>query len=139
MFRFALSALLSLSALRAAGGVSPGDSIRQLRFSPDGRYILAQDSSEITILSVQPLGVLFRIPAENASDAHFTPDSKQVVFASSLLRPDSRPVADSHRALRVRSNPRVERWTVANGTRVESPEIRGSACGTLELSPDGRT
>jgi hypothetical protein len=140
MFRFAMAALLSLSALRAAGGVSaPGDSLRQLRFSPDGRYILAQDSSEITVLTVQPLAVLFRIPAENASDAHFTPDSNQVVFVSSLFRRDSRPIGDPHRALRVRANPRVERWTVANGTRGDSPELRGPACGTLELSPDGRT
>jgi len=92
MHRFALAALLSLSVLRAAGGVpAPGDSIRQLRFSPDGRYILAQDSSEITILTVNPLAVLVRIPAENASNAHFTPDSNEVVFASSLLRPDSNP------------------------------------------------
>src|SRR5258706_556261 len=123
MYRFALTALLSVSALRAGGGDSPpGDSLRQLRFSPDGRYILAQDSSEITILAVQPLAVLFRISAENASNAHFTPDSHGVVFASSLLRPDSHPVEDPHRALRVRSNPRVERWTVANGTRGDSPE-----------------
>jgi hypothetical protein len=52
----------------------------QLRFSPDGRYSLAQDVSEITVLAVTPLAKLFRISAENAGDAQFTPDSLEIVF-----------------------------------------------------------
>jgi hypothetical protein len=48
----------------------------QLRISPDGRSSLAQDVSEVTVLTVTPLAKLiklFRISAENAGDAQFGP------------------------------------------------------------------
>ena len=55
--------------------------------------MLAQDVSEITILTVQPLAILFRIPAEQAEIAQFTPNSQQVVFVSSATRVDSQRIA----------------------------------------------
>ena len=61
-----------------------------LKFSPNGRYVLAQDDFGITVLSVQPFAVLFRIPARDAEHAGFTADSKEVVFvnAASTLKAD---------------------------------------------------
>jgi uncharacterized protein with WD repeat len=60
----------------------PNCRFRQLRFSPDGKYILAQHASGIAVLTVQPLSVLFSRSAENVSSAGFTPDSEQVWFVS---------------------------------------------------------
>src|SRR5580658_8986591 len=139
MHRFALAGLLALAYVHAAGTArAQGDPLRQLRFSPDGRYLLAQDTSGIAVLTVSPLAVLFRIPAELAGDAQFTPDSLHVMFVSSLARADRRPAAAGQRILLVRSPPHVERWKVANGTPGESTEIKGVACASEQLSLDGR-
>jgi hypothetical protein len=139
MRRFALAALLALSCISAAGSApAQGGSLRQLRFSPDGRYALAQDSSAITVLTVSPLAVLFRIPAQLAGDAQFTPDSREVVFVSSPTRLDRQPPAERKESLIIRSPPHVERWRIADQIHVDSPEIRGAGCGTQALSPDGR-
>jgi hypothetical protein len=93
--------------------------LRQLRFSPDGRYVLAQDDAEVTVLTVHPFAILFRIPTQNATDAQFTPDSREVVFVSSV----------SH----------VEQWSIADHTRAALREVRLQTCGKERLSPDGRT
>jgi hypothetical protein len=133
------AALLALACTLAAGSVSAsGDTLRQLRFSPDGQHVLAQDSSGITVLSVQPLAVLFIIPARLAGDAQFTPDSRAVVFVSSPTRPDRQPPAEGQRVLLTRSPPHVERWQLAGQVRADSPEIP-AGCGTQALSPDGQT
>lgn len=140
MRRFARAGLLALAYVHAAGtACAQGDPLRQLRFSPDGRYVLAQDNSEIAVLTVSPLAVLFRIPAQLACDAQFTPDSRQIVFVRSLAGADRQPVVGRDRGLLIRSAPHVERWKLADGTRAESTEIRGLACVTGQLSPDGRT
>jgi hypothetical protein len=110
----------------------PDGSLRQLRFSPDGQYVLAQDQAEVTVLTAKPLAVLFTIPAQNASDAHFTPDSRQVVFVSSEIQPDSRGPAF------MGSPASVERWGIAERARIESTAIPALNCGTELLSPDGR-
>src|SRR5258708_6350114 len=65
---------------------------RELRFSPDGRYVLAQDDSGIAVLSVQPFTVLFHHSAENVLSAGFTPDSQQVWF---VYRPPHRMTPQS--------------------------------------------
>jgi hypothetical protein len=100
-------------------GSTPPVSLRQLRFSPDGRYVLAQDDAEVTVLTVQPLTIAFRIPARNATDAQFTPDSREVVFATSVAH--------------------VERWGIVDRRRVALDEVPLQACATERLSPDGRT
>lgn len=61
-------------------------SLEYLQFSPDGRYLLAQDESSVFVLSSEPLGPLFRIDALNAQWAQFTPDSQSVVVADDELR-----------------------------------------------------
>ena len=111
-------------------GCVAGETLRQVRFSPDGRYVLAQEDSEIMILTVQPFAILFRIPAQNSLEAQFTPDSRQIVFVSSATRVDPLKIVFSA------SPARVERWSVANQARVESA-LPTFECRTQALSPDG--
>ena len=59
--------------LETVAGSEPSQTVRQLQFSPDGRYLLAQDDSGIIVLTIEPLRILFRIPAANATLGHFTP------------------------------------------------------------------
>ena len=72
--------VLSLGAGMGQELLAQKGSFRQFRFSPDGRYVLAQDNFEITTLSVEPFAILFRIPVQSATDAQFTPDSGSLVF-----------------------------------------------------------
>ena len=64
-----------------------------MRFSPDGKYLLAQDDSGINVLTREPFAPVFRIEAPEARPAQFTPDSKQVVFHNAALRVESWDVA----------------------------------------------
>ena len=140
LMRWIIGALLTLSPTAAQvvpqappqNTVAPSGWLRQLRFSPDGRYILAQDDSGITVLTAQPLEVLFRLPAENATLAQFTPASTEVVFVSSI------PVVDSEQVMVPPLPAHVERWRVADRARGAFVEIALQACGTVALSPDGR-
>ena len=118
--------LVSFPAVSGAGG------LRQLRFSPDGRYVLAQDQSRVTVLTVRPLAVLFGVPAESATLAEFTPDSQQVVFVSSV------PHADSRKLAVVSTVAHVERWSVAGHSRIAFTEMALEACESEGLSPDGQ-
>jgi len=126
-------ALLVLSMGAGAGQElhAPAGSFRQLRFSPDGRYVLAQDDVEITVLGVEHFAILFRIPAQYATDAQFTPDSGSVVFVGSAARVDSRKIALA------KSAAHVEQWSIADRTRVRSTPLPAVVCGADKLSPDG--
>ncbi len=94
--------------------------VTRIRFSPDGRHVLAQDDAGITVLSREPFAPRFRIEAPEATGAHFTPDSAFIVF----------PTADL----------RVERWSVKDGKLAEARElVVRSPCIQTALSPDGRT
>ncbi len=126
--------------------------LRQLRFSPDGRYALAVNDSGVTVITVQPFRVWFRIPADDASFAEFTPDSGQVVFAASGTNVESPtevaslraksffalPAHTAPRVLHMRAQPRFERWSISERARVSSISLR-RACYTAGLGPDGRT
>lgn len=92
--------------------------IRKFRFSTDGKYLLAQDSSSIFVLTREPLANLFRVDAPEAVDATFSPDSRYVVVYSEGLR--------------------IERWNIAEQRLedVREPYIyRG--CVQAAVSPDG--
>ena len=126
-------ALLTAASVWAGQTQSPGRSaIRKLRFSPDGRYILAQDASAITVLTVTPLAVLFRIPAEDATDVQFTPDSQRVTFLTGGTRVDAAQIKLAN------SGATLELWSIANGARMDAHELPSHACATQRLSPDGR-
>jgi WD40 repeat protein len=92
----------------------------RVRFSPNGQYVLAQDESRIHVLSRAPLKRLFSIDAPGAKEAHFSPDSTQVVFHYPTMR--------------------VERWDVATGKREKFFELVDyDGCPQTSLSPDGKT
>ncbi len=114
------------------GGLRQAGALRHLRFSANGQYVLAQDSSRVTVLRVEPFAILFTVLAENATLAEFSPDSREVLFVSSVTR------MEPGRLLLSNSVPHVERWSVAERKRVEFTEIHSQPCGTLKLSPNGR-
>lgn len=94
------------------------DDLHNVAFSSDGRYVLAQDSGSIYVLTRQPLAPLFHIDAPGALAARFTPDSAGVAF-------------------RFASN-RVETWEIASRQRTGVHEVVVTKpCLNSELSPDG--
>ena len=92
--------------------------INNLRFSPDGKYILAQDEGGIHVASRNPFLVLFYIPAPDARTAFFSTDSRSVIFHNSGLR--------------------IEVWSVSEQKRTSMHEVAPRVpCEQTELSPDG--
>jgi WD40 repeat protein len=92
--------------------------ITNLRFSPDGKSVLAQDEGGIHVLTRDPFAVLFYIPALDAQNALFTPDSRSIVFHNRSLR--------------------VENWSVAEQRQTSVHEVTVlHPCVQTELSPDG--
>jgi len=123
-----------------------------IRFSPDGRYVLAQSHAEVTVLTVHPLAILFTIPVESATVAEFVPDSRaglltrpREIATLAQFSPDSRDVllASSVRHLGfgkpapAELAEHVERWSVAERKCIQSTRISAQSCETLKLSPDG--
>lgn len=94
--------------------------INRLRFSPDGKYLLAQDDSGINVLTHEPFAPLFRIEAPEAREAQFAPDSQAIVFHSAALR--------------------VEYWDIATQKpkSVREMYVR-EGCMQSELAPNGQT
>jgi WD40 repeat protein len=93
--------------------------VHHLRFSPDGKYLLAQDETSIYVLSREPFDFLFRIDAEDARAADFSPDSKAVVFHTSSLR--------------------VESWDVEQESQTSVRElVVTDGCLQTELCPGGQ-
>jgi WD40 repeat protein len=93
--------------------------IENFRFSPDGKYLLAQDEGGIYVLTRDPFKFVFRIEAVDAQLAQFSPDSQQVVFFSAGLR--------------------VETWNIERQEQTsvaDVPAMRG--CRQTALSPDAR-
>jgi hypothetical protein len=94
------------------------EQISTVRFSPDAKYLLAQDGSSIYVLTRQPFQTLFRIDAEDARPAQFTPDSKSLIFHS--------------------RNNRVEKWDIATQQQTEADEVYTlRTCMQSALSPKG--
>jgi WD40 repeat protein len=91
-----------------------------IRFSPDGKYVLAQDDSSIFVLSRDPLRLLFRIDSPDAHAAQFTSDSQNIVFDTPGLR--------------------VEEWNVIDQERTGVHDVAvAEGCSQSKLSPDGKT
>lgn len=107
--------------------------LRQLRFSPDGAYILAQTDSTITLLTAVPFAIAFQVPAEDSELADFTPDSRGFSFieGASALHVGF-GVA---RKLTYRAH--VEHWEISSRTHSESAAIPLEGCASYKLSPDG--
>jgi WD40 repeat protein len=60
--------------------------LRLLRFSLNGKYLLAQDENSIYVLTADPVTNLFRVDVADSYAAQFTPDSQAVVFYDKELR-----------------------------------------------------
>ena len=89
-----------------------------LRFSPDGNYALAQDRSSIFVLGRSPSRLLFRIDAEDAEHALFSPDSKRISFSTRSMR--------------------VEEWDLASQQLLSAHDVLAyQPCMSHLLSPDG--
>ena len=71
---------------------------RQVRFSPDGKLLMVQDDSGISLLTRDPLAFQFRIPAEEARLARFSPDSRSIVFYTESLRVETWDIATRKRS-----------------------------------------
>ena len=111
-----------LPGLIRQGELKPGlkGTIERFRFSPDGKYLLAQDSSGVNVMQRQPFTFLFRLDVTDAKGVQFSPDSKNLVIQTYGLR--------------------VEIWSVETRKPVMIREVysRESCLQTL-LSPDGKT
>jgi len=94
--------------------------IDHIRFSPNGEYLLAQDSAGVAVLQREPFSMLFRIDAEDSLPAAFSPDSKSVVVYN--------------------KNMRVQKWNIAEKNLISTYEVavpRGF--WQTYISPDGNT
>src|SRR6266849_5189 len=60
--------------------------LNNLKFSPDGKYLLAQDEGGMQVLNREPFAVVFFIDASDAEKAFFSPDSHSVIFYTPALR-----------------------------------------------------
>jgi WD40 repeat protein len=95
-------------------------SLQRLRFSRDGKNILAQDESSVFVLSRDPFKLLFRFDAEDSLPAQFSPDSQHIVFHTPLLH--------------------TEKWSIPEQKLVAAHEpVARHQCLQSEFSPDGRT
>ena len=93
--------------------------IRQIHYSPDGKYVLAQDESTIFVMTREPFESQFTIYAPDAYPAQFSPDSQSIVFYTENLR--------------------VESWSVPDRVRKSASEVTIShGCIQSELSPNGK-
>jgi WD40 repeat protein len=112
----------SLQAVSSRTALSPrlrGEVI-DIHFSPDGRYLLAEDDTGVSILTREPFESVFRIDSALALEPHFTPDSREIVFHTSDLR--------------------IERWSITARKLVEVHDlVMRKRCLRTVLAPDGRT
>ncbi|MGB7201959.1 MAG: M48 family metalloprotease [Pyrinomonadaceae bacterium] len=94
--------------------------IEHLKFSPNGEFILSQDSSMITVLKHDPLTVLFQIPADDSRPAEFSSDSSEIVTITNNLH--------------------VQKWSIAEMRLLSDHEVPVlSGYWQTRLSPNGDT
>ena len=91
--------------------------VSNVQFSPDGKYLLAQDASSVFVLTRDPLANVFRLDALDANPAQFTPDSHSIVFYDKELR--------------------VEKWDIDTRQRTSVHALTVPDCFQSGLSPSG--
>lgn len=93
--------------------------LTNISFSPNGKFILAQDPSSVTVLSRDPLRVLFQVPVKDARPAQFSADSATFLVVTGSLH--------------------YQRWEIASGQSLEDDEV--AVPGTVwqsRMSSDGK-
>jgi WD40 repeat protein len=93
--------------------------ISHLRFSTNGKYVIAQDNSSVFVAQRKPFELIFRADAKEAFPAQFTPDGEELVLYNRSLR--------------------VERWRIPEKKRIAVAELAlTDPCLQTELSPTGK-
>ncbi len=93
--------------------------VSYLRFSPDGRFVLAQDDAGIVVLTRDPLAVHFRVDMADAHQARFSSDSQELLLHSEDFR--------------------IERWNLGSRAIVDIRDLhRPEGCLADALSSDAR-
>jgi len=91
---------------------------REVRFSPDGNYLLVQDESVIYLLSREHLALRKWFFAPGALPARFSSDSKMLVFASRSLQ--------------------IGRWLIPEDRMADQKTLPAKGgCLAADLSPNG--
>ena len=94
--------------------------LTHVKFSPDGRRILAQDDGGIVVLTREPFAAAFRIDTPSLVPAQFTPDGARLAFLTDEFR--------------------VEFWSLAARRREQIHDVfMRDACLHAALAPDGAT
>ncbi|MGH9534159.1 MAG: M48 family metalloprotease [Terriglobales bacterium] len=111
---------VSLPGLRRIVHLTPalGAGFRELRFSPDGHFLLVIGAAQAWVVRRAPLGVLLRIPLSGVVSGRFAPDNGSVVL--------------------VTEEGRIEKWSLPGGSRQWTVEEDFDACGRAALAPGGR-
>ena len=90
-----------------------------LRYSPDGKFLLFQDPSGVTVLAVNPLSIVFHIYAEDVYPAQFSADSLSITMVTRGLS--------------------FGRWRLPDGQKIISGDLPVKEyCLDGQLSPDGQ-
>ncbi|HEX7284908.1 MAG TPA: M48 family metalloprotease [Candidatus Angelobacter sp.] len=93
-------------------------SLGYIQFSPDGKYLLAQDESSIFVLRREPLANVFRVDALDAKWGIFSADSRALIFYDNELR--------------------VEKWDVETHQRQWVRQVTTAGrCLETALAPSG--
>lgn len=89
-----------------------------IQYSPDGKYLIVQDSAGIMLLSRDPLRFVAYIDASHAYPARFSADSQTLILVTFDLY--------------------FTRWRVADGTQIKSADlVIPGGCLHAVLSPAG--
>ena len=90
-----------------------------LRFSPNGKYLLFQDPSGVTVLSTSPLAVLFHIASADLYPVRFSADSQSITIVSRALA--------------------FAQWNLPARERIAGGDlVLNGDCLDGQVSPDGR-
>jgi hypothetical protein len=93
--------------------------VRNLKFSPDGEYSLAQDDASVFVFANDPFTFLFRIDAAEAHEVQFSRDSQEILLLTHGLR--------------------IEEWSIDDQERTSVHEMTLSGgCLQSSLSHDGK-
>jgi len=110
-----ISILLACLSLSAAHAETCGQ-WQRIRFSLDGKYLMAHNNCEIQVFAADPPAIRLHLRTDQATDVAFSPDSHELVFLNNIQE--------------------VERWSIAENRQLSIKQA--PACQLRALSPDGR-